>query len=149
MLRIIAIKLFWRSDIVVALWQKPMLLWFPITFCHVQCAAATAVTGLSTHWSFSLMICKLFIFNEHRPLLPGNPEICFSASKVGDGGGGVNAICCGLEVPDDVIYGEDVDTFGYWFVQICGLLASEFNSLMKSAIYTMRRRRLVHLSPIS
>ena len=42
------------------------------------------------------------------------PKRSFSDGEVGDGSGGVDAICSRPEVPDDVIYGEDVDNLMYY-----------------------------------
>ena len=48
--------------------------------------------------------------------------ISFCDGEVGEGSGGVNAICSQPEVPDDVIYGDDVDTFQFHGKKIIMLL---------------------------
>ena len=38
----------------------------------------------------------------------GSPDSSFCDGDVGDGSGGVNAICSPPEIPDDIVYSEDV-----------------------------------------
>ena len=57
-------------------------------------------------------------------------KISFCHGEVGDGSGGMNAICSRLEVADDVISGIHVDTFRYY---ICvSLLVAIFSSFKEN-----------------
>ena len=49
---------------------------------------------------------------------------------------------------DDVISSKDVETLRFTLVQICGLLISVVLEQIKTSLFAMRRRRLVHSSPI-
>ena len=63
----------------------------------------------------------------------------------------MNAIYSWPQVADDVISGEDVDTFQYYACANLWIVFSSFREntrKSKSAIDVMRRRRLVHLSHI-
>ena len=57
--------------------QTPLLRWLPIVFCHLQCAAVTTVTGLST--SLLFYIALTFIYPRGLPLRR-LPSTAFSVS---------------------------------------------------------------------
>ena len=70
-------------------------------------------------------------------------------SEISDGSGCMKATCTRPEIADNVMSGEDIDTFRYYAcVNLWVAIFSNFSRKSTSAIHIMRRRRLVHLNPI-